>query len=149
MLVFRIALWKYTHQLMASGRAARWNSNEVKVMYASGSQSLCCLENIVHRSKLGLTADFGLMHIHIPDDTKILSVNLEDLPENWNAFDHIHITQKLGNQWVSEKQSAVLRVPSSIIHEEPNYLINPAHPEFNRIKLLRTNSFLFDDRIKD
>ena len=67
MLVFRIALTKYAKILVASGRAARWNSNDVKVIYTANSRALACLENVVHRSKLGLSANFSLMQIGIPD----------------------------------------------------------------------------------
>lgn len=149
MLVYRIALTKYAGNLVASGRAARWNSNEVKVIYTSNSQALSCLENVVHRSKLGLSINFCLMQIEIPTSIPIEEINLKDLPKNWDNFEQIHSSQKMGDKWIRESKTAVLRIPSSIIHDESNYLLNPKHPDFKQIKLVAIKPFLFDDRIKN
>lgn len=149
MLVFRIALTKYGKSLVASGRAARWNSNDVKMIYTANSRALACLENVVHRSKLGLSASFSVMEISIPDSLTITTVNLKDLPLDWDQFEHMHLMQKIGDKWIEECKTAVLKVPSSIIHEEFNYLLNPNHPDFKKIKLAIVKPFLFDDRIKD
>lgn len=149
MLVFRIALTKYANALIASGRAARWNDNDVNVIYTSSSRSLCCLENVVHRSKLGLSANFSVMTIEIPDDVKMQTIDIATLPINWNNFTSMYLTQKLGNKWIQEGKFAVLRVPSSIVPDEFNYLINPLHADFKLINLLKVSSFLFDERIKN
>lgn len=148
MLVFRIVLTKYAHRLIASGRAARWNSNDVKVIYTSSSRALSCLENVVHRSKLGLSSNFSVMQIEIPSTITITEVHLADLPKNWNQFEQMHAMQKIGDKWVKEAKAAILKVPSSIIPEEYNFLLNPNHPDFDKIKLVGTHPFLFDDRIK-
>lgn len=149
MLVYRISLSKFANGLVASGRAARWNSNDVKVIYTANSRALACLENVVHRSKLGLSFNFSVMEINIPDSLAITAVNLKDLPVNWDQFENMHLMQKLGDNWIEEGKTAVLKVPSSIIHEEFNYLLNPNHPDFKKIKLERVKPFLFDDRIKN
>jgi RES domain-containing protein len=149
MLVYRISLSKFANGLVASGRAARWNSNDVKVIYTANSRALACLENVVHRSKLGLSFNFSVMEINIPDSLPIIAVNLKDLPVNWDQFENMHLMQKLGDNWIEEGKTAVLKVPSSIIHEEFNYLLNPNHADFKKIKLERVKPFLFDDRIKN
>lgn len=149
MLVYRISLTKYATSLIASGRAARWNSNDVKVIYTANSRALACLENVVHRSKLGLSLNFSVMQINIPDSLAITTVNLKDLPVNWDQFENMHLMQKLGDKWIEECKTTVLKVPSSIIHDEFNYLINPSHPDFKKIKLEAVKPFLFDDRIKN
>lgn len=149
MLVFRIALSKYADNLIASGRAARWNFDDVKVVYAAGSQSLACLENVVHRSKLGLSVNFSVMHIEIPDGIAFDTIKASNLSKNWTKFEQMHITQKIGSIWVKENKKAVLRIPSSIIQDEYNYLINPNHVDFLKIKLVKVAPFLFDERIKN
>jgi len=149
MIVFRIALSKYTDNLTASGRAARWNFNDIKVIYTSASQSLACLENVVHRSKLGLSVNFSVMHIEIPNEIAYDEIKLNDLPKNWTDFEYMHITQKIGSKWVTEGKKAILRIPSSIIQDEYNYLINPNHIDFSKIKLITVKPFLFDERIKN
>lgn len=149
MLVFRIAHEKYADALQASGRAARWNENDIAMIYTSGSRALCCLENVVHRSKLGLSANFRLMTIKIPDDMVMMHIDLKSLPADWTDFSGMYYTQNLGSRWVQSRETAVLKVPSSIVPDEYNYLINPLHEQFKRIKLLEVKPFLFDDRIKD
>lgn len=149
MLVFRISLTKYASSLVASGRAARWNSNDVKAIYTSNSRALACLENVVHRSKLGLSANFSVMQISIPDALAVTTINLKNLPANWDLFEHMHSLQKIGDKWIAECKTAILKVPSSIIEDEFNYLLNPNHPEFKKIKLETINPFSFDDRIKN
>ena len=148
MQVFRIALAKYALSLTASGRAARWNPNDVDVIYTAGSRSLACLENVVHRNQIGLDNPFQVMTIEIPDDLYVMSVDLSKLPEDWTAYPNMPITQALGEQWVQQAKSSLLKVPSSIIPAESNYLINPKHADFRLIKLLKSDPFVFDKRIK-
>lgn len=148
MQVFRIGLAKYTNSLNASGRAARWNPNDIEMIYTAGSRSLACLENIVHRNQIGLNQSFKVMTIEIPDDLLILTIQQKKLQEGWTEFYQMPITQKMGEDWINEAKSAVLSVPSAIINAEYNYLINPKHPDFKSIKLLKSEIFVFDKRIK-
>ncbi|MDB5091541.1 MAG: hypothetical protein JWR09_5535 [Mucilaginibacter sp.] len=148
MLVYRITLAKYSGKLIASGRAARWNPNEVEMIYTASSRSLACLENVVHRDKLGLSLVFNILTIECPDAIEIKTVQLKNLPANWIDFDQMYLTQKIGEDWVKNNRSAILQVPSSIVSEEVNYLINPKHPDFGRIKIMKTQPFVFDSRIK-
>jgi RES domain-containing protein len=148
MLVYRIALAKYSGKLIASGRAARWNPNDVEVIYTASSRSLACLENLVHRNQIGLTMAFNIMTIKIPDNISITHIKITDLPPDWQNFNQMHLTQSIGEKWIIEKKSAILAVPSSIIDEELNYLINPGHDDFKKIKLVKTMPFAFDQRIK-
>ncbi|WEK21272.1 MAG: RES family NAD+ phosphorylase [Candidatus Pedobacter colombiensis] len=148
MQVFRIALAKYATALNASGRAARWNPNDIEMIYTAGSRSLACLENVVHRNQVGLNHLFKVMTIVIPDDLCMQTIEQKKLPTNWTEFNQIPITQKLGEDWIKERKSAILKVPSSIIQAEYNYVINPLHPDFKSIKLLKFEDFIFDKRIK-
>jgi RES domain-containing protein len=148
MLVYRITLAKYSGKLIASGRAARWNPNDVEMIYTASSRSLACLENVVHRDKLGLSLVFNILTIECPDALKIETIPLKGLPANWIDFDQMYLTQKIGEEWVKNNGSAILQVPSSIVSEEVNYLINPKHPDFGEIKIVKTQPFVFDSRIK-
>jgi RES domain-containing protein len=149
MQVYRIALAKYAGKLVASGNAARWSSNDVQVIYTASSRSLACLENVVHRSQDDLLMlEFVVLTIDCPDTIKIETVNLNILPANWAEYRQLYITQKIGDTWVKEAKTAVMKVPSAIVNEEVNYLLNPNHPDFKRIKLIKTQPFTFDGRIK-
>jgi RES domain-containing protein len=148
MLIYRIAIAKYADKLAASGRAARWNPNDVEMIYTASSRSLACLENVVHRNQVGLNLAFRVMTIEVPDQLFISSIKLKDLPPDWQEYNQMAYTQSMGEKWIRERQSALLAVPSSIIEEEVNYLINPKHDDFKLIKLVKTAPFVFDQRIK-
>jgi RES domain-containing protein len=148
MLVYRIALSKYADSLHASGRAARWNPNKVEVIYTSSSRSLACLENVVHRSQLGLNQLFSVMTIEIDDSITKETIALNNLPADWKEFHQMPFTQAIGQKWIENGKTAVLQIPSSIVAEEVNYLINSLHTDFKLIKLIKTESFIFDTRIK-
>lgn len=147
MPVFRIALEKYSRSLVASGVTARWNSKDVKMIYTASTRALACLENVVHRSALGLQANFRTMIIEVPDDLSIKVVRKVELPSDWHLFENYPFTQSLGDAWISGGETPVLQVPSAIIAEEYNYLLNPGHEDFKKVKLNRTERFEFDSRI--
>jgi RES domain-containing protein len=147
MLVYRITLEKYAGSLVASGNAARWNSKDVSMIYTASSRSLACLENIVHRTHLGSSDIFRVMVISIPDSMKIERISLKDLHPGWNEFDQYPYTRSVGDQWISEGRSAILSVPSAIIQQEENFLLNPAHKDFRKITLEAIEPFAFDTRI--
>jgi RES domain-containing protein len=89
------------------------------------------------------------MIIEVPDTVKKEIIKLSDLPSDWREFAQMPLTQSIGENWLSKAQTAILQVPSSIIEEEVNYLINPQHPDFRKVKLLRSEKFVFDMRIKN
>jgi len=148
MLIYRIALAEFSEKLIASGNAARWNSKDVKMIYTASSRSLACLENVVHRSRFGLNQLFDVMIIDCPDSVNIKAISLNNLPTDWTDFNQMHATQQIGNEWIKKQESVAIKVPSSIIEEEFNYLLNPEHPDFKKIKLVKVVPFVFDQRIK-
>ncbi|MBI5916727.1 MAG: RES family NAD+ phosphorylase [Bacteroidetes bacterium] len=148
MLVYRIVLEKWSKSLAASGQAARWNSRGRFVVYTAGTRALACLENVVHRSGEGLNQLFKTMVIEVPDKLYIEKIIEPDLPDGWHEFESHHLTQQLGDAWIDSMKSAVLSVPSAIVPQELNFLINLQHPDFQKFRLLRTEDFVFDPRIK-
>lgn len=148
MYVYRITLEKYAAVLVASGNPARWNTKEVPMIYTASSRALACLENVVHRSALGVQSLFQTMVIGIPEGLPVTTLQKETLPPDWQLFENYPVTQQAGDAWIKKGASAVLQVPSAIIAEECNYLLNPGHPDFSRIKLVSTEPFVFNPRIK-
>lgn len=147
MIVYRITLEKWAHSLHASGYPARWNFKGDFVIYTSSSRALACLENVVHRSGEGLNKLFKIMEIEIPDSLEVETVTASILPENWQEFVNLPITQEIGNAWISRKSSPVLQVPSVIIPGESNFVINQNHPDFSKIVLGPVRDFIFDARL--
>lgn len=147
MIVFRIVLEKYA-SLYAAGIEGRWNSNGIKVIYTAQSRALACLENVVHRSGEGLNDLFRTLIIDIPNTERIEKITLKDLPKNWQQFNMEHICRQIGDDWYYRQESLVLQVPSVIIPNEYNYIINTQHKSYKKVKLKLVEPFIFDTRIK-
>ncbi|MGV3541091.1 MAG: RES family NAD+ phosphorylase [Rufibacter sp.] len=148
MEIYRICLQEYADALVASGNRGRWNLKGSFVIYTAGSRALACLENVVHRSGEGLKDQFKVVVIHVPDDLPIEKVEQQDLPEGWHKTKGYPLCQPLGEAWYRRNSSAVLQVPSSIVPEESNFILNTRHPDFLKIQIIRREDFEFDPRIK-
>lgn len=123
----------------------RWNSPGTRIIYSSGTQALAVLESLVH-----LNPPVAFQFVVIPvgfDPALVETVALPDLPEGWNREPPQACTQHLGDRWVAEARSAVLGVPSALIPSEANYLLNPAHPNFKKIRVGKPITFSFNSRL--
>ena len=154
MIVYRIEREKYLDTTLdgigaSLSKGFRWNSFNTKLIYTAESRALATLEIAMH---LDLSEDLPLdryyVTIEIPDGMTILEVKIEDLPDNWNAKPPTTITQTIGDDFVSYNEAAVLKVPSSIVPQEFNYLINPNHNDARKIKKVNISSMIFDSRLK-
>jgi RES domain-containing protein len=147
MLLYRIVREKYAYDLSsASGFRNRWNEDGQYVIYTSDSRSLACLENLVHRSNSGNNALFRVMVISVPDDIAVLEITEEQLPKHWKGAFCEECLQ-LGREWYIKGEFPLLKVPTTIIPHEWNYLLNTRHRDFAKISLLRTEEFFFDKRL--
>lgn len=146
MLLYRITKAKYASELVASGFRNRWNNDGQFVIYTSESRSLACLENLVHRSHSGNDQLFRTKIIFVPDELPILTIQEAELPKNWRKG-FCDACLRLGKVWYIGNKYPILKVPTSIIPNEWNYLINTRHPVFSQIKLVSTEGFLFDQRL--
>jgi RES domain-containing protein len=147
MIVFRICKKEYSQTLQASGYAGRWNTKETFGIYTAESRSLACLENLVHRSGEGNNAIYKVMQINIPDAIKIEAIDPKNLNKNWTKIDNIYKTQLMGSNWLKSLTTVILKIPSSIIKNEFNYLLNPNHPDFKKIKIQSVDDFEFDSKM--
>jgi RES domain-containing protein len=147
MFVYRITLKKWANSLTASGRAARWNSNGRFMLYSASTRALACLENVVHRRSIGKDDFFKVMVISIPDELTIAEIKRQDLPQDWSEYINYANCQVLGDSWLNSANTAILKVPSAIIPEESNYLLNPLHFDFRKVSIHATENFAFDERL--
>jgi len=154
MIVFRIEREKYLKTSLTGIGASmsegyRWNSFNTRIVYTAETRALATLEVSVHLDlSEDLPDDRYYVQIEIPDKLTIQEVKLEDLPEEWNSKPPGLITQLIGDDFVIYNEAAILKVPSSIIPQEFNYLINPTHPDSAMIKVISTKKMVFDQRIK-
>ncbi len=153
MKVYRIEREKYLDSVLSGGDASkmegyRWNSINTSLVYTSASRALATLEVSVHIDlSEDLPTDRFYVEIDIPEDVKIVELNMDDLPPNWDSKPPILETQFIGDDFVALRSAAVLKVPSSIVPPEFNYLINPAHPDSVKIKVISVEALVFDGRI--
>jgi RES domain-containing protein len=117
------------------------------VIYAASSLALAALEILASRTE-EFPDDYVATPVELPDDVPILALSESDLPANWWSNPHPVETQELGTQWASYLSSAVLSVPSAVIRLERNYILNPAHSDFSRIRFADSRNFLWDDRLR-
>lgn len=123
----------------------RWNSRGTRVVYTSATLSLAALESLVH-----LNPPVAFKYLAIPiefDEDLVERIDIAGLPADWTEEPPPPSAAEIGDQWVKESRSAVLEVPSVIIHAEPNYLVNPAHPDFKQIRFGKSEPFAFDPRL--
>ncbi len=110
----------------------RWNSKGVRLVYTSGSLSLATLEVMVHTHFYSALKSYVCIPIDF-DPSLLQSITIDDLPDNWQADPIPQSVKKVGDRWIKNKESVILKVPSAIIPVEFNYLINPSHPDFGKI----------------
>lgn len=125
--------------------AARWHSLGTRLVYASSSVALACLETLVHLQTLRHSEERWLFTIEVPDR---LVEELRPLPRGWDAEPAGAESRAAGDRWVTEQRSVALLVPSVVVPVEQNALINPRHPRF-RLDWVRTaKRFRYDPRLK-
>ncbi len=149
MELYRITLAKYAQELHASTYPGRWNPRDLPVIYASTSRSLACLENMVHRGQKMFDQRFSVMVIQAPDYISPHKVHQRELSEEWyqSTKESYKECQSIGHDWHKAKRSALLLVPSAVIREEYNWVINPKHEDMRQIKLIRTEDITIDERL--
>jgi RES domain-containing protein len=119
----------------------RWNSPGRAVVYMAGSISLAVLENLVHLTREDFPVGYVVIGAVLPTHLPILA------PEDLAGAGQLASSQMLGDHWLEEQTSAVLRVPSVIVPQEYNYLLNPKHPDFAQIVVELPMPFIFDERL--
>src|SRR5207249_2295420 len=113
----------------------RWNRAGTPMVYASGSIALACLETIVHLGAGDLPLNRHLVQIEIPDEVWTAAVQFDAQTNvGWDAIRAGKVSLDAGESWSTSRSSALLVVPSVIVTEERNILINPLHPDATRIR---------------
>lgn len=124
----------------------RWNSRGVRVLYASTSLALAAVENFVNLEPKLRPADLVSIEGEIPEGLKPGKLDLDVLPDGWYETRDESL-RRFGDDWVQTAQNVALLVPSAAIRGEWNVLLNPAHPDFERIKFGHPKPFEFDLRM--
>lgn len=150
MKVYRIAKNQYIRDLSGEGArlyGGRWNRPGQRVLYTAQSRALAVLECLVHLPLHFLPKDMSIAEIELPPDAVLQSLNLADLGADWNAFPPPGFLTDITGKWLSEGIYPGLIVPSAVVSGDYNCLINPLHPQFEQIKIVKITAFTFDSRL--
>lgn len=149
MLVWRLARAAYP-ALDGEGvrlRGGRWNSPGTPVVYTAGHLSLAALEQLIHFNPDRLPEDLTAFAVEIPDSLDVERMEIEELSERWDKNAEVPELRRLGDRWALEGEVPILSVPSAVIPEERNYLINPRHAAAGEVRVARQRRFAFDPRL--
>jgi len=149
-----LSVWRITTAAFArsafSGEGARlydgrWNPKGVPMVYTAANRSLAILEMLVQDQPL--RAHYTMIEARIPSRVTIDRVRIDDLPSDWRDIDARGKLQVIGADWARKRSAAVLAVPSAIVPPELNYLLNPLHADFKRIKIGKPSTLGTDLRL--
>ena len=130
----------------AAAFGGRWNSPGVQVVYVASTRSLAALEMAVHLDRATQLASFVFIPCEF-DERLVTALDRRTLPPDWRRDPPPAELAVLGDGWVKAGQSAVLAVPSAVIEEESNFLLNPGHRDFGRVRIGKPHDFVFDRRL--
>ena len=150
MELFRITQEQFADDLSGNGSrlfGGRWNSEGTFAVYTSSSRSLALLETLAHTpAKMLTTKNYQLITLHIPDAIKATEILYKNLPDGWDAPDVRPYTQKIGDRFFRDKTQLMMAIPSVMMQEEVNYVLNPLHPDMKKVKIVNKRRIHFDKR---
>jgi RES domain-containing protein len=149
MRVYRIAKQHYIQDLSGEGArlyGGRWNNKGTKILYTAESRSLATVEYLVHVPLQIIPKDVYIAEIDVPD-TAIGIVEVASLEKNWQDYPSPTSIRDIGDKWQKDSKGLLLRVPSAVIKNEWNVLINPEHSQFNEVKIVAIEPYIFDARL--
>jgi len=149
-LAWRIVSAQYQESAFTGDGAktygGRWNSKGVPVIYTAESLALASIEILVNLPSAKLLDNYVKIPVHF-EESLVQEIPFADLPPDWDSRPVSQSTQIIGDKWVKEQRSTVLRVPSVVVPEEYVYLLNPIHPDFAGIEIGKPAAYHFDSRL--
>jgi RES domain-containing protein len=147
MIVFRCTLLKWARDLSGSGahlHGGRWNSPGTAMLYTAENNVLAAFEVALRIPLEHISKNYVMVPLEVPDAAEAL---VPKLPKNW--YGDQKATQSLGDTFVREGKHLLMKVPSALISDSYNYLINPKHDDLNKVKALSPKAILFDKRLME
>jgi RES domain-containing protein len=124
----------------------RWNPPGVPLVYTSATLSLAAMELYVNVEPEEVPGAFIAIEALVPDGASIETIEAKSLPRGWRRCPAPAALQAIGQRWLEQGDTLLLSVPSVVIPEERNVLVNPNHPEFSRLAIQPPKPFSFDPR---
>lgn len=148
MIIYRLATEIYKEDLSGNGAklfGGRWNSVGLPVLYTTENISLSVLEILVRTDMQSIPLNYHLIKIEIPDSIQPLSITINKLKIEWK--DDLEYTQWMGDEFIKSNKLLALKVPSAVVDQENNYIVNPEHTDFRKVKIIAVKKFRFDKRL--
>ena len=150
MVVHRLAKKRYAHDPLGGTGGelvgGRWHRKGSPIVYCAQTLSLASLEFFVHFEALQKTIELVAIEIEVPDSL-VENLPPKSLPSGWDETPPAAATAQLGSQWLRSGRSAALRVPSVLTRGEFNFLLNPAHADFKRVRVTSVAGYRYDTRM--
>ena len=150
MRIFRIAKTRYIDDLSGEGArlfGGRWNKVGDAMLYFSQNLSLSLLEIIVHVDYAELPLDYSFIEVEIPDSSIKTIQSIDFIKPKWSTEAAVNQLQLFGSNWLKKNEGLAMKVPSAVLSQEHNILINPSHKDFGKLKVIRTEKMDFDPRL--
>jgi RES domain-containing protein len=148
MIVYRLATETYKNDLSGNGAklfGGRWNSVGLQVIYTTENISLAVLEILVRADPYTIPLTYHLINIEISDSIQPLVITSAKLKAVWK--DDIGYTQWMGDEFIKSNNGLLLKVPSAVVDQENNFILNPRHADFKKVKIVGVKKFMFDKRL--
>lgn len=148
MIVYRFAHTLFAKDISGEGarlKGGRWNQKGIPALYTSEHISLSLLEVLANANTIKELQSLRLMEIEVPDNLSTEILGLKQLRKNWHQ--DFEYTQWLGSEILNENKALILKCPSAAVHKEHNFILNPLHKDFKKVKLTESSSFYFDERL--
>jgi RES domain-containing protein len=152
MFLYRVCRDQYVHELSGNGskiHGGRWNSPGESAVYASSTKSLAVLECLTNTPPGILQNDFSILTLEVTGEVGIDEISLKNLPANWNKYPAPINLAKMGDKWLVSGKNLLLKIPSAVITDEYNYIINPLHRDMKKIKIAAIEKLNLDQRISE
>ena len=150
MEVYHLGKTKFANQLTGEGaklHGGRWNFMGTPCIYTSESKALCVLEYVANVTADEMPSSLSITVYSLPDKSW-KEFDRTNLPKNWFQIPAPEETKRWGTAHLIENKFLALKIPSVIISSEFNFLLNPLHADFRKVKIKEVHSFTFDTRIK-
>ena len=126
----------------------RWNRAGTALVYASTSRALACLETVVHLAADGLPLNRYLVAVSVPAAAWAAAAEPDPAALiGWDAEPAGKVSLEWGTAWAGSRRSLLARVPSVVVPEEANVLVNPMHPDAAEVRAMKVRRWLYDARL--
>lgn len=150
LVVWRLCAEKYASTALDGEGArlygGRWSPRGIRVNYTAESRALAVVEVLAQVDDRARLVDLRWVLVSA-EFSETLVEKPSRYPADWRQFPRTMTTQAFGESWATDARTVALRVPSAVVPGEFNYLLNPAHPDFSRVKIAKPEPFTFDPRL--